>query len=399
MTKTKLIGGVVAAAALLAPTLTLAQDDPYEPLGIRAGAFLIFPSIDTGLAYDDNVFATNNDTDDDFIFTLRPEISAESQWSNHSLAVSTFGEFGFYESETDSNYQDFGGAVAGTLDVLRNSRADGRLGISRLHDDRDDPDQADVQDVTQYFLYDATVGYRHTFNRIFLRPTGFARRYAYENAGDVSNAGRDYNTYGLGLRTGFIVSPRISVFTQVDGDLVRYDEGGDNDDSSDGIDVLGGVEVDFSRLIVGEASIGYGWRTYENDDFDDTNGLAANLGITWTPTQLTTVDFFGRSAIDESDVVFEGERASGELNQQIGVTVNHDLRRNIVLSATTSYERGDFQETSRTDHTFRAGGGITYLINRNFSVDATYNFSTRDSDSNNDEYTRNIFRIGLLARL
>ena len=82
MTKTKLIGGVVAAAALLAPTLALAQDDPYEPLGIRAGAFLVFPSIDTGLTYDDNVFATKNDTDDDFIFTLRPEITAESQWSS-----------------------------------------------------------------------------------------------------------------------------------------------------------------------------------------------------------------------------------------------------------------------------------------------------------------------------
>jgi len=398
MTKTKLIGGVVAAAALLAPTLALAQDDPYEPLGIRAGAFLVFPSIDTGLTYDDNVFATKNDTDDDFIFTVRPEITAESQWSVHSLAVSTFGEFGFYESETDSNYQDFGGAVAGTLDVLRNSRADGRLAISRLHDDREDPDQADVQDVTQYFLYDATVGYRHTFNRVFLRPTGFARRYAYENAGDVSNAGRDYNTYGLGLRTGFIVSPRISVFTQVDGDLVRYDEGGDNDDSN-GVDVLGGVEVDFNRLIVGEASIGYGWRTYDNDDFDDTNGLAANLGITWTPTQLTTVNFVGRSAIDESDVVFEGDRASGELNQRIGVIVNHDLRRNIVLTASTSYERGDFQETSRTDHTFRAGGGVSYLINRNFSVDATYNFSTRDSDDDDSEFDRNIFRVGLTVRL
>jgi hypothetical protein len=398
MTKTKLIGGVVAAAALLAPTLALAQDDPYEPLGIRAGAFLVFPSIDTGLTYDDNVFATKNDTDDDFIFTVRPEITAESQWSVHSLAVSTFGEFGFYESETDSNYQDFGGAVAGTLDVLRNSRADGRLAISRLHDDREDPDQADVQDVTQYFLYDATVGYRHTFNRVFLRPTGFARRYAYENAGDVSNAGRDYNTYGLGLRTGFIVSPRISVFTEVDGDLVRYDEGGDNDDSN-GVDVLGGVEVDFNRLIVGEASIGYGWRTYDNDDFDDTNGLAANLGITWTPTQLTTVNFLGRSAIDESDVVFEGDRASGELNQSIGVIVNHDLRRNIVLTASTSYERGDFQETSRTDHTFRAGGGVSYLINRNFSVDATYNFSTRDSDDDDSEFDRNIFRVGLNVRL
>ncbi len=313
--------------------------------------------------------------------------------------MSTFGELGFYESETDSNYQDFGVALAGTLDVLRNSRSDGRLAVSRLHDDYDDPDDAQVREVTQYWFYDATIGHRHEFNRLFVRPTAFARRYAYQEAGDVSNAGRDYNNYGLGLRTGVVVSPRINVFTQVDGDLVRYDEGGNDDDSSDGVDLLAGVEVDFNRLVVGEASIGYGWRTYENDDFDDTNGLAGNLGITWTPTQLTTVDFVGRSAIDESDVVYEGDRASGELNQSIGVIVNHDLRRNIVLTGSSSYERADFQETSRTDNTYRLGASIRYLINRNFSVDASYRFTTRDSDDNDAEFTRNLFRVGVVARL
>jgi hypothetical protein len=32
-------------------------------------------------------------------------------------------------------------------------------------------------------------------------------------------------------------------------------------------------------------------------------------------------------------------------------------------------------------------------------VDATYRFDTRDSDADNEEFDRNIFRIGLTARL
>jgi hypothetical protein len=330
------------------------------------------------------------------IFTLRPEVNAVSQWSRHSLVFGAFSEFGFYESETDSNYQDFGGTVGGTLDVRRNSRTDGLLGISRLHEDRDDASDAPTDDVTQFWVYSSELGHRHEFNRLFLRPTVFARRYAYEKAGDFSNARRDYNNYGLGMRVGVIVSPRINVFTEVNGDSVRYDTSADNEDS-DGYDVLGGVEVDFTRLVVGEASIGYTARDYDN--FDDEDGLAGNLAITWTPTQLTTVNFLGRAGFEEADVVYEGDRASGSLNQTIGVTVRHDLRRNIQLLGRASYARDDFENTSRTDNTYRLGAGIVYLINRNFSVDAGYDFSTRDSDDNDAEFDRNIFRIGLTARL
>lgn len=396
MTKTKLIGGAIAAAALLAPAITAAQDDPYAPLGVRAGAFLVYPSISTGVSYDDNVYATNNDEEDDFIATVRPEISAESQWSRHALTASAFGEFGFYASEDDSNYQDFGTALVGRLDVLRNSRTTGSIGISRLHEDRESADDLGQEDVTQFWRSEARVAHRHEFVRLFVQPSLFARRLNFEDAGNVSNAERDRNVYGAGFRAGVAVSPRINVFGEVNGDLVRYDDAG-SDDDSDGGDVRAGVEVDISRLVVGEASLGYAYRQYDNAE--NQGGLAGNLGITWTPTQLTTVDFVGQAGFEESTVFFQGEQASGNLSTGVGVVVNHDLRRNIRLTANASYDRDDFQGTNRTDDTFRLGAGVTYLLNRNLSVDATYRFDTRNSDAGNEEFDRNIFRIGLTARL
>lgn len=396
MTKTKLIGGAIAAAALLAPAVTLAQDDPYEPLGIRSGAFLIFPSLQTSVTYDDNVFATNNDEDDDFVFNVSPEVRAESQWSRHSLAATVFGDLGFFASETDSNYQDFGTALTGRLDALRNSRTTGNVLIARLHDDREDPDDAGVQDVTQYWQSEARVDHRHEFVRFFIQPSLFAARFNYESAGDVSNAERDYNSFGGGFRAGFAVSPRINVFGEVNSDIVRYDDAGDDDDSN-GADVRAGVEVDVTRLVVGEASLGYAYRQY--DEFENEGGLAGDLAITWTPTQLTTVDFIGNAGFEESTVVFDGDRASGNLSTGLGVVVNHDLRRNIRLNANVSYIRDDFQGTSRTDDTVRLGGGVSYLLNRNLSVDASYRFDTRSSDDNNAEFDRNLFRLGLTARL
>ena len=396
MTKTKLIGGAVAAAAVLASGVAVAQDDPFEPLGIRAGAFLVYPSLEAAGTYDDNIFATKNNTEDDFIFTLRPELRAQSQWSVHSLAATAFSEFGFFADENDSNYQDFGGALDGRLDVRRDSATFGRLSFARLHEDRESADDAGVDDVTQFWVTEARLRHRHRFVRFFVQPSAFARRLAFEDAGDFSNADRDRSIFGGGLRVGATVSPAINVFVEGNADVVRYDDAGDFNDNN-GYDARVGVEVDVTRLIIGEASVGYAYR--QNDEFENEGGLASDIGITWTPTPLTTVNFTGRAGFDETTVTFEGDRSSGNLATGIGVRVDHELRRNIRLNASAAYDRDDFQGTNRVDDTFRLGAGVTYLLNRNLSIDASYRFDTRNSDANDAEFDRNLFRVGVTARL
>ena len=77
---------VPAALALSLGAPAVAQEvGPYDPLGIRAGPFLIYPSLNVSEAYNDNVFATDNDTDDDFITLISPQLRAESNFSRHSL--------------------------------------------------------------------------------------------------------------------------------------------------------------------------------------------------------------------------------------------------------------------------------------------------------------------------
>lgn len=396
MTKTKLIGGAVAAVALLASGVAVAQDDPFEPLGIRAGAFLIFPSLQAAGTYNDNIFATRNNTEDDFIFTLRPEVRAQSQWSRHSLAATVFGEFGFYADENDSNYEDFGTALDGRLDVTRDSATFGRLSLERRHEDRDSADDTGASDVTQFYVTEARLSHRHNFARLFVRPTAFARRLAFESAGNISNADRDRSIFGAGLRAGVNATPAINVFAEGNVERREYDDAGFFNEST-GYDILGGVELDLTRLVVGEASVGYTFR--DSDRFSNEGGVAGNLGITWTPTQLTTVNFTGRAGFDETTVVFEGDRSSGNLATAIGVRVEHDLRRNIQLNASAAYERDDFQGTNRTDDTFRLGAGVAYLLNRNLSIEASYQFDTRNSDARAEEFDRNLFRVGVTARL
>ena len=77
--------------ALGTPSLAVAQqaqsDEPdpnipvqhrprpdYDPLGIRAGSFLVFPSLTLSGLYDSNVFATKHDTDSDVAGIVAPVV-------------------------------------------------------------------------------------------------------------------------------------------------------------------------------------------------------------------------------------------------------------------------------------------------------------------------------------
>ena len=79
--------------------------------------------------------------------------------------------------------------------------------------------------------------------------------------------------------------------------------------------------------------------------------------------------------------------------------VTHELLRNLLLNANVGYTRDDFQGTSRTDNTYDPGVGVSYLINRNLSVNATYRFTTRDSDDTDREFDRNLVLVGITARM
>ena len=99
--KIKTLPLVVGAAVLLAGTSTtvIAQelrrgasvlDRPkpeLDPLGVRAGSFLIFPKVELGTAYDDNVFATENNEEGDFLFQVLPTVTVQSDFSRHATEI------------------------------------------------------------------------------------------------------------------------------------------------------------------------------------------------------------------------------------------------------------------------------------------------------------------------
>lgn len=389
----------VAALSVGVPAFALAQEvGPYEPLGIRAGSFLIYPTLSVSEAYDDNVFATKNDTDDDLITLISPQVRAESNFSRHSLGLTAGSDVAFHVSETDEDYQDFFVAGDGRLDITRRNFVDAEATLARGHQDRDDPeDSGDRGQLTKFNRYGGALSFTQLFNRLNFRVTGSAFRTAYEES-DESD--RDQNSYEAQLRTGFFVSPRINAFVQGSYNIQKRDrredfDGIDRDSNGWGVSV--GTAVDLTNLLVGEVSVGYRRQSFDQDDFNDEDGIGYGLDLTWTPTLLTTVALSGGG--DFRPTSSEGSDAESNFRSTVGVSVSHELLRNVLLNANANYVRDDFSGVDRTDNTIYLGGGASYLLNRYLSLDAGYTFSNRWSDESSEEFTRNLVRIGVTGRL
>ncbi len=110
---TVIAAGLVATCATVAAPSARAQNDSrtttvterarpeLDPLGIRAGGFIIFPSATITESFDDNIFADDTDTVDDLITNVVPEIVVRSDWRNHEIKLFGSADIAFHADRSD----------------------------------------------------------------------------------------------------------------------------------------------------------------------------------------------------------------------------------------------------------------------------------------------------------
>ena len=376
----------------------------YAPLGIHARDFFIYPSVDLSEFYDTNVFATKNKTKSDFATLLEPKITAASDFNRHQLNFDIGGAFSFYNDYNELDYQDFNADASGRLDVTRADKINAAVGISRHHDDPNDPNSPSGQglDLVTFVTPTAQVSYRHDFNRLYALVGEAFSRNDYQDQNGINEDNRDRSIYRSQARVGYTISPRLNVFLNGNYDIIRYDTSPTDNSlkqDSNGFSILAGTGIDITSILFGEVSVGYTQRDYDGSAFGTQGGPAANVDLTWNVTPLTSLILSGTSQFQESTITVNGNRASGELQQSASLNVWHELLRNVLLNGNVGYLRDDFNDVSRTDNTYFAGGAVKYLLNRHLSANAGYRFETRTSDDSGSEYTDHQFLVGITAQL
>jgi hypothetical protein len=389
-------------------------EDPYQQIGLRAGAFDFYPAVELIGGYSSNPGQSSTPRGA-AVYSVAPELRVQSRWVRHEITADLRGSYtGYSPDETPAISRPyFNGKVDGRLDVSHSIHVDGEARALMSTDNPGSPNvQAGIAKLPVFTTYGGSLGATKTFNRLELTLKGDAERTVYQDSvltdgTTSSNKDRQYNQFGGTFRTAYELSPEIKPFVEAGLDTRRHDLAVDSfgyERDSNGETASVGASFKLRSTLAGEASIGYARRDYADQRFDRLAGLIGNASLIWTVDALNTVKFTGSSVIGESAV----PGVSGVFYRDAAVQLDHAFRLWLIGTLKVGTGLDTYKGScdclvsvvgsnvvDRIDHRYFAALGLTYKFNRTMQLKGEFRQDWLRSNIEGSDYTASTFLVGL----
>jgi hypothetical protein len=376
----------------------------YDPLGVRMGDFMLRPSLDVGTEYNSNVFNTPTDTKSDWALEVASTLRLISDFPRHALNFLIAARSLFYNHYSTENTTDLTLQADSRIDIDRRTNVVIGGSFDILHEMRGAADlPANAKSPTQYWAGNEQVTFNHSFNRLELATGASFQRFSYDSTsliggGSLDNADRAHDIVSVFGQAGYEFSPGYAAFVRGSYNDRYYDLQHDAlgyARDSHGEEIDGGLRFEVTRLLVGQVYGGYLIQDYKDARFSTVRGAAYGAQLEWLPSQLDTIRLNASRGVQETTI----PGASSYTNSHIGLGIDHELLRNVILSADGMYDRDEYNDLTRADDIWSIGASAIYLMNRNMQFNLGYVFSRRTSNAGVLQYDNNVFRIGIVGKL
>ena len=359
----------------------------FDPEPIRLGAFLVNATGVVGATANSNVYAQENNEKSDVIGRVGAEVSGATNWSVHEVGFDLSAFHNEYLDLSDESANEFYANLRGRLDVTRNVAVGGRVFLDKGVEQRYSPAGVGGLEKPIEYTFTGVEGYaNYQSDRFRWSNSVGITEWDYKD-GRLIGSGLPYDqdfrdgqtTHGR-TRLSYAISPDLAVYTQATAHDDTYDTqqvigGALRSRDSSGYTVAAGVDFELMTLIRGDIAVGYLSEDKKDNYFKDVDGLSVDGRMEWFPTRLTTVTLSGgRRVVDTG--IYESPSA---VSSNIGVRVDHELRRNLILSAEASFSNDDYQEINRSDDLTSFGVSARYKMNKKVQFDAFARHLNRDS--------------------
>jgi len=354
--------------AILLRRRTAIEDDPFAPVGIRYGAFLLLPAVEVTGGYDTNPGRVP-DGRASWFEVYAPELIAKSDWERHEVTATLRGSYTTYQETPELDRPSFDGKITGRIDVTRDTRL---LFEGIFQVGTDNPGSPNIQaGLTRFPIYTTlggTFGITQRFNRLEVTAKGTVERTEYQDSHftdgtSESNGDRDFNRYSGSLRVSYDLMPGLKPFVEGGADTRIHDETFDRtgfDRDSTGWYAKAGSTFEFSRKLTGEFAIGFLDRIYKDPSLPDLGGVTLDGSLVYAMSALTNIKLTANTVAQETTV----PGTSGVFTRNTGIEVDHAFRRWLVGSLKFNYGFDDYVGSDRKDDRYSVSAGLIYKINR-----------------------------------
>jgi hypothetical protein len=375
--------------------------DDFEPIGGRIGTFLLYPSAEARIDYDDNILALPEGGTEDVALTVRGDVRMVSQWQRHRLETSAYIQQNLHAQFTSEDVMEGGARLNGQLDISRNTTARLVASLDSLAEPR-----ANITSVrqaaqpTRFRRADALLSVAHDFGTLKLTADAEVMALDFDDVPAIGGGLVDQsfrNTlYGRGaLAAALEISPRVAALVRGQVDRMTFSGDSSNPDEFDrdttGYALEAGLRLELDNLLFGEIRAGVLHREVDDPSGNGLTGVSFGANLTWTVTPLTTVRLFADRQVEEGG----SQLVSGNIRSQARLVVEHELLRNLVLEGQVGFARIDtigLIDASAQEYNVMVEA--TWRLDRNFRVFARANRFERFS---NEDFFRDFARNRVMA--
>lgn len=379
----------------------LFTSEPFDPVGIKIGSFVLFPELELGGSYYSNVFLSPS-AEADVAFDVQPSVRLVSNWSSNALEFRARGALSYYNEFTTENDQAYQIEGRGRLDVTRRTNVQLLGSREQLLEGRSAINASSAGTRIIENINRGEVALNHGFNRLSLQFRGTVADFTFGNTETLgvvaTNADRDYTGYEETGRATWEFKPSLALFAEVGVNQRNYDQVALSDGinrTSNGERYRAGVSFgNTGQVVRGEISLGYGVQTPDDPRLRSVDGLIIDANATWRVSELTSVLFNARSDVTETTQA----NVSGSFNRNIGLEVRHELRKYLIASAGITFDTDDSETGAINESEIRAMFGLEYFANRDTVLFADYVRADFDAIGQISDYKNDEVHIGVRLR-
>lgn len=345
-----------------------------------------------GITQDSNIFGSASSEIDSMVYNFSPTLTV-----NSSLTDQTFFT-GSYTLSVD-HFTDRPGDK--TLDshsiYLRLAHAfsaDSNIDFSNTFDSTRNPEStlAGVPINTDQSFKRNQLDGRFT-SKLGQKMDGVVKfrsvNYSYDNATLAASIDRLENLYGVEL--GHQILPEVRLSGEYRHQTINYETGGGTKDKASNF-VIGGLDYQVAKKTSITGRLGYEWR----DRASEKNSSAPFV-------ELSSKYDYAENSYIASGYIYTFEEASNTALytdtkvSRFFVNVQHSVSALVVASASINFEPSVLQGRSGVvdldETTTRFGLALTYLLNQNWTLSATYDHDKVESDDPSRAVKRDRFGI------
>jgi hypothetical protein len=387
-------------------TAVMERERPeYTSDGIQKGAFIFNPALTVGLEFNDNIYGASSSEESDIIGIFNPAIDVSTTWSQHSLSGNLTATRREYADFNDESVWHLQGSALGRLDIVRGTFVEANVSYADLTEPRTSAGAANTAAEPIAYTTDQ-IGLKgeremgRTKFQLGVTRSGFDYEDGILVGGGVADQDfRDRSEVVYTIRGDYAVSPATSLFARGRFNTREYDltpPAAPLLRDSEGYIADVGADFDIGGVARGSVAVGHIEQDYEDASLPDIDGFSTDVVVDWFPTQLTTVTGTASRGVFDAAVAGSG----GFLGTAFGINVDHELRRNVVVSAGVTWGTDEYFGIDRQDDRWSATVSTTWYMNRNAGVRASVAHFEQESSGTdgNQDFSSNVVAVSLVLR-